>query len=170
MHLTTRPPDFLSRIHLAPGELVITRDAETIETVLGSCVAVTFFDPCTRLAAICHVMLPNEPEAENMGRGVSGPYRFADRALPHMLEACTRERIPPSRIEVKIFGGANVLPLAEMVPRFAVGQANVTFAKEFLAESGLVIEAENTGGVRGRKIIFDTATGSVLHRFLGSGS
>ena len=66
----------------------------------------------------------------------------------------------------KIFGGAAVLKSKKEV--FFIGERNVKVAKETLAEAGIRIVAESTGGTQGRKIIFNTATGEVLQKYINS--
>jgi chemotaxis protein CheD len=69
-------------------------------------------------------------------------------------------------LEVKLFGGADVLPIAESrqgTP--TVGAQNCMAATEVLAEEGFTVSASDLGGVRGRRIHFHTGTGEVLlHR------
>jgi chemotaxis receptor (MCP) glutamine deamidase CheD len=47
-----------------------------------------------------------------------------------------------------------------------VGNANVAAARNFLEQAQFSVVAENVGGTRGCKIIFNTQTGEVLHRHL----
>jgi chemotaxis protein CheD len=66
-------------------------------------------------------------------------------------------------VEVKVFGGADVLPLlAERGDRLTVGALNCQAAVEVLAEEGLTVTASDLGGTRGRRIHFHTGTGVVL--------
>ena len=45
-------------MHLQPGELIFGRGRGTIQTLLGSCVAVTLWHPQRRLSGMCHFVLP----------------------------------------------------------------------------------------------------------------
>ena len=51
---------------------------------------------------------------------------------------------------------------------FPVGDRNMTLAQELLPQHGIRIAASDTGGTRGRKILFNTATGVVLMAKLGT--
>jgi chemotaxis protein CheD len=78
-----------------------------------------------------------------------------------VLGACRRELV------VKLFGGADVLPVAETSrERPTVGAQNCIVAAEVLAEEGLTVSASDIGGRSGRIIHFHTGTGEVLLRRL----
>lgn len=51
-------------IFLKSAEVVMTCKPALISTVLGSCVAVTMFEPVNGVGAICHAMLPRNPDRE----------------------------------------------------------------------------------------------------------
>jgi chemotaxis protein CheD len=75
------------------------------------------------------------------------------------LGACRAE------LEIKLFGGADVLPVTGTRDRPTVGALNCKIAAEVLAEEGLTVSASDLGGIRGRRIHFHTGTGDVLlHR------
>jgi chemotaxis protein CheD len=156
----------LPRAHLDPGCMIVTREPQVVSTVLGPCVAVTMFDRSAGLAAICHAMLPHGRRERSRSDGAS--LRYVELVLPLMLEHFTRAEIALEEIELKMFGGATVLasPTDGSGRHFDVGAANVASARRFLREHGLALAAENTGGFTGRKILFNTATGDVLHRHL----
>jgi chemotaxis protein CheD len=159
------PPSSIHR--LKPCELVVCRDARTIETVLGSCVAVTMFNARLRIGGMCHAMLARPAEtcaAEEMAKS---PFKYVCYALPAMVEAFRRAGVTAFEIEVKLFGGGNVLPVADDGrAAVAIGPANIRMARLLLERSRLRVLAANVGGTQGRKIRFDTYTGEVLHKHL----
>lgn len=156
----------LPQVHLSPGQLLVTREAKIIATVLGSCVTVTMFDPNSALAAICHAMLAEPQATESLSPRDPHRFRYVTHVLPAMIGAYRRAGILPRTIEVKLFGGANVIGESHAVDPHWIGGANVAAARRVLEHADLVIAAENTGGQRGRKILFNTATGEVLHKHL----
>jgi chemotaxis protein CheD len=151
----------LPRVHLNPGELLITGEPQVVVTVLGSCVAVTMFAPRHGLAAICHAMLAAPPPCA--GVGDRGSFRYVSHALPAMFEAYRHAGIGVGEVEVKLFGGANAIRSSGV----CVGAANLATARRLLDEARAIVRAENTGGPAGRKLIFHTGTGDVLHKHLG---
>ena len=78
----------------------------------------------------------------------------------------TRSGPVADELEVKLFGGADVLPCcADTRDRPTVGFQNCKAAEEVLAEEGFTCRASDLGGTRGRRIHFHTGTGEVLlHR------
>lgn len=157
----------MPEVHLRTGGLIVTAEPQWIITVLGSCISVTMFCPRMSLAGICHAMLPRprtpNPDSENVER-----YRFVSYAIPGMLDMFHRAGIQNNEIEVKMFGGASVLQAGCDVQHDRwVGNANIIAAREVLKETRLKLIAESVGGLRGRKIIFNTQTGAVLHKHLG---
>ena len=157
----------LIQCHLKPGELVICRDARIVTTVLGSCVSVTMFNARFGLAAICHAMLPEPRHALPMDQDHPERFRYLSFAIPAMMEAFRRAGLTPAEIDVKLFGGASVMHTRESIhaPPW-VGQGNVSKARQLLREANLHPKAANVGGHGGRKILFNTATGGVLHKHL----
>lgn len=155
------------QVHLAAGQLLVSREPQIVVTVLGSCVTVTMMDSATGIAAICHAMLPHPRPKELLAHGDPTRFRFVSHAVPAMLAAYRRAGVDLRRIQVKLFGGGNVIgPRTESTPGQSVGASNVAAARELLEAAGLHISAENTGGCHGRKILFNTATGEVLHKRL----
>lgn len=156
-------------IHLNPGEWVATREPSQIATVLGSCVSVTMFHVRLSLAAMCHAMLPHPRRATDIERFELERFRYVTEVIPAMAETFRAAGVVAAEIEVKLFGGGNVLrgdpraPVTEWL-----GSINVRTAREVLEEHGLVVRAANVGGTSGRKILFNTGTGEVLHKHLGS--
>jgi chemotaxis protein CheD len=150
--------------YLHAGELIVTAEPQWVSLVLGSCVAVTFFSRRPIFAAICHAVLPSRrfqassPFAEPEG----GAFRFVDGALEKMLSEVRRLSLP--QVETKVFGGARLAMHHGGGAKLAaqVGDLNVAEALRILAEAQIEVKAEDTGGTQGRKILFNTVTGTVL--------
>ena len=60
-------------------------------------------------------------------------------------------------LEVKVFGGGNVLPSMT-----AVGTKNVNFVRDYLVTEGFEISAEDLGGPYPRKVVYFPESGRVL--------
>ncbi|MBI4796446.1 MAG: chemotaxis protein CheD [Deltaproteobacteria bacterium] len=143
-------------IHLKPGELYLGEQPTMVTTTLGSCVSLIFFNQPQRLGAICHALLPSDDHQENS-------FRFVDRAFFWMLEQFQSRNIASKQIQVKLFGGADVLECFQGNCRtVTVGQQNIHQALELFKAHGLQVQASNVGGALGRKVFFFTHTGEVL--------
>src|SRR5271166_4837527 len=155
----------LPDLDLPPGELYLARTPAILRTILGSCVSVTFWSARLGAGALCHGVLPRCPLVWPAGSGLTDGHRYVDfsiRFLAQQFDALGARR---DELEVKLFGGADVLPLAARVGKLTVGALNCQAALEVLAEEGFTVVASDLGGNRGRRIHFHTGTGEVLvHR------
>jgi chemotaxis protein CheD len=85
---------------------------------------------------------------------------FSIRYLAQQFDTLGARR---DEVEVKLFGGADVLPLLrERTDRPTVGALNCQSAIEVLQQEGFQVVASDLGGTRGRRIHFHTGTGIVL--------
>jgi len=151
----------LEKIYLKPGELVIAEEPVMVTTVLGSCISVTMFHPKSGTAAICHAMLPK-------GDG-SASFKYVDTSINHMVKFFKFRKIRGNEIEVKLFGGADMFKSSTAnVRNLTVGWQNIAIATECLKRCGLVSSAIDTGGRRGRKLIFKTDSGAVFIKKMNS--
>jgi len=159
----------LPKLHLQPGQLLVTRDPQWIVTLLGSCVAVTMFNARFRLAAICHAMLPQPPSKDLPYAEPAYGFRYLSHAIPAIAERFVQMGLSPEEVEVKMFGGGNVIHVdADSQSDRWIGSANVEIAQRILKASHFRIKAQNVGGNRGCKIMFNTHSGEVLHKHLSN--
>ena len=160
-------PAALRPVYLKPGELLVTSEACEVITVLGSCVAVTMFNLRFRYAAICHGMLPGPiPMGSNPPQNAER-YKYLSEAIPMMADKYRRLGVLAREVEVKMFGGGNVIGQFEDRDSARwIGSVNVEAAKVLLEAVSMSIKSGCVGGNLGRKILFNTNTGEVLHRYL----
>jgi chemotaxis protein CheD len=152
----------LPRINVQPGELYLACEPAILQTILGSCVSVTFWSPRLGVGALCHGVLPRSP------RGAVAPdgHHYVDFAIRHLVRKFDELGAARREVEIKVFGGGDVLPVGTFrTSRPTVGALNCQAALEVLDEEGFAVLASDLGGTRGRTIRFHTATGEVLvHR------
>jgi chemotaxis protein CheD len=134
-------------VYLHPGQLHTAAHATLISTVLGSCVAVCLWDPVARIGGMNHYLLP-------MGKGP----RYGNEAMTQLLDKMAARGASGVRMVAKVFGGACVIP-GFTGARKAIGTQNVDAALQFLAAHAIPVRGEQTGGRRGRKLLFHTGTG-----------
>ena len=162
----TEPAIVLPDLNLQPGELYLARGPAILRTILGSCVGVTFWSPRLGAGALCHGVLPRCPLDWRVGMDPTEGRRYVDfsiRDLARQFDALGASR---RELVVKVFGGADVLPVGDTErARPTVGAQNCKAAEEVLAAEGFTVAAADVGGRRGRRIHFHTGTGEVLlHR------
>jgi len=134
-------------VYLHPGQIYTASHAALVSTVLGSCVAVCLWDPVARVGGMNHFLLPS-------GKGP----RYCNEAMPQLIDEMTSRGAFVARIVAKVFGGACVIA-GFTGSRKAIGTQNAEAARQFLSAQAIPIRAEQTGGHRGRKLLFHTGTG-----------
>jgi chemotaxis protein CheD len=161
-----RPSAETPGISLQPGEFHLSRNPSILQTILGSCVSVTFWSPRLRTGAMSHGVLPRCPALLPLNSNiVAEGCRYVDFSIRYLVEQFELLGVSRDHIEVKLFGGADVLPVAARPGKPTVGAQNCQVALQVLQEEGLLVRASDLGGVRGRTIHFNTGTGDVfLHR------
>ena len=147
-------------IFLQPGDYWFGGADTRIRTLLGSCVAITLWNPKKKLGAMCLIMLPQRATAK-MQDGLDG--RYADEAVALMLKDIKRAGCRPHDFEAKLFGGGSMLstPAREGI----LPDRNIDAAKKLIRHAGWSLTAEHTGGRGSRQVRFDIATGDVWMRF-----
>lgn len=161
----------LPELNLQPGQLHLARRPMVLQTILGSCVGVTFWSPRLGAGALCHGVLPRCPRRWSPAAGILDGHRYVDfsiRCLAQKFDALGAHR---KELQVKLFGGADVLPTSDArKAKPTVGALNRETALEVLEEEGFTILAYDLGGTQGRKIYFHTGTGEVRVYRLGAGN
>jgi chemotaxis protein CheD len=158
--LTFPNPDNLPVEYLKPGEILVS-DHRLVVTVLGSCVSVTLFDPRRRIGGILHAMLPKRER-----RGRSEDFRYVDEAFPHLLSRLEREGASRGVLEVKLFGGGDLLESGRRTAAPSVGRRNIEACLSLLERERLALESSSVGGPFGRKVVFNTRNGHVFLKHL----
>jgi chemotaxis protein CheD len=151
--MTIRKKQFLME-----GQLMITTVPVEIITILGSCVSVCLYDKRQQIAGINHYLMPGslEDEAGNAHKGHG--------AIRMLVKSMLNRKCEIGDLQAKVFGGSNSINKEDT--KFDIGRRNIEVALELLKESNIPVVASHTGGVYGRKIIFNTGTGKVLMRLL----
>lgn len=152
----------LPEIYLQPGESRLVREPAILRTLLGSCVGIAFCVPRLGLGALCHPMLPRFPVKQALTMTRSAGRRYVDYAVRDLARQFDALGARRDEVEVKLFGGGDVLLTGNDATRPTVGRLNIEVAIKVLEEEGFCIIASSLGGQRGINIYFNTQTGEVL--------
>ena len=147
-------------VKILPGEYYVTRNDEAITTVLGSCVSACIRDPVTGFGGMNHFMLAEDQDGKWGNEVMSA--RYGNYAMEKLINELIKAGCPRDRMEIKVFGGGNVIE-----SRQAVGTKNAEFVLRYLADEGLKCTAKDLGGDFPRRIQYTPATGRVVRRLLG---
>ena len=156
----------LPEVYVQPGESHLVKEPTILRTVLGSCVGIAFRIPRIGIAALCHPMLPNYPAKPLPDRSLAAGRRYVDFTIRDIAQQFDQFGVVRSEVQVKLFGGGDVLLVATESTRPTVGKMNIDTALRVLREEGFEVVASSLGGPDGVNIQFHTGTGEVLLRRL----
>jgi len=144
-------------VFLVPGELTIHTTPTNVKTILGSCVAVCLWDEVRHIGGVNHFLLP-VPNPQDVADN-----RFGSIATPRLIQALCRRGATTSALRAAVVGGGKpVRALSDTT----VSDDNVAVAQRILAQFGIRVVRQETGGAYGRKLLFNTHTGGLLIRLL----
>lgn len=147
-------------IKVGPGEHYVTKNPdEMLTTTLGSCISACVRDSQLGIGGMNHFMLP-ESETGDWG-GVSASMRYGNYAMEVLINDILRMGGARNRLEIKIFGGANVIKSSSLV-----GSKNIEFIETYLRLEHMAVAAQHLGGEQGRRIIFFPYSGKVKMKLL----
>lgn len=150
---------------IKPGEYYVTDKNELITTVLGSCVSACIRDRSIGIGGMNHFMLPKEVNGAN-GRweatDVNEAARYGNYAMENLINDILKRGGNRKFLEIKIFGGCNVLPVNTYV-----GKRNIDFVRKFLFNEGYSIDAESVGHSTPLKVQYNPKTGKARIKKLG---
>lgn len=122
-------------------------NATIVTYALGSCIAVTMYDPLSRTGALLHIILPESQI--NPEKAVQNPWMFADTGVPKMLERVLAAGADRRRLVVRLAGGAQVL---DPQGTFNIGKRNTIATRKLLWKAGLLLAGEAVGGEISRTV------------------
>ncbi|GAA0331988.1 chemoreceptor glutamine deamidase CheD [Bacillus carboniphilus] len=135
-------------------------------TGLGSCVGIVLYDEMKKIAGMAHVMLPDSSLAK---AGTIHNAKYADTAVPTLLELIIQEGARRFSIKAKLAGGAQMFNYSGTNDMMRIGARNVEAVKQQLKQLNLPIIGEDTGGSNGRTIDFFIETGKLLVKTVNKG-
>ena len=140
------------------GELVVTASPEAVLACfgLGSCVAVCIYDNLGKIGGMVHVVLP-----QNNGLPGSNAAKYADTAIPLLLDEMVKKGSIRNRLIVKIAGGAQMTLAPGLRDTFKTGERNLAQIASVLQRERINLAAADTGGNIGRTVKLYIRTGIV---------
>lgn len=154
--LTEADPD---RILIGVGELATGHHPQVLVTqALGSCVGLTLWDPRTGMGGMAHVMLPASNSSATPGKAT----RFADLAVPALIEQLAELGSPKRRLIAKIAGGSAMFTSDSGMG--SIGARNAAAVVEHLERLGVPVQASDCGGSHARTIELRLDTGVLVVR------
>ena len=152
-----------SEVMVRMGEHAVSGDPATVfvSIGLGSCIGLALVDRRTAFAGLAHIMLPAAPGADAVA-----PSKFADLAVPRMLEDLAGLGVAKSRLEAVLVGGAQMFSFGAD-SGMDIGSRNEHATRAALESAGISIRATATGGDKGRTVRVHVGDGLVTVKEAG---
>jgi chemotaxis protein CheD len=146
---------YAPKVVLLPGGWYFSHREEHVETLLGSCVAVTMWSHQDRVGGMCHIVLP----------GLERPLdcndtRFAKAAIGRFVNQIRSAGLKEENFEVGLYGGGSTV--ASLAGRNElIGSQNVAATKLLLSEAGFSVRTMDVGGRYYRRLKLTLRDGRV---------
>ena len=136
----------------------ISKDTGTtlVTYSLGSCIAVTLYDPACKIGGMIHYQLPDSDMDED--RAKRDPFMFADTGLHVLINKMVEMGANKKRMTVKAAGGA---AMATGPKGFDIGKRNFLSLRKVLWQYGIMMNSHDVGGSNPRNMYLDIETGTV---------
>jgi len=122
-------------------------NAELVTYALGSCIAVSVWDPQKRISGLLHYMLPESSMDKN--KAETNPFMFGDTGIDRLFRMVSEKGADRRRLVVRLAGGAQVLDPQGV---FNIGKRNYQAARKMLWKYGVLIASEAVGGEVSRTV------------------
>lgn len=133
---------------------------------LGSCIGIALYDKRMGLAGLAHIMLPDSEQFSN----ITNPLKFADLAVPILVEKMLGQGAQKRNLIAKIAGGASMFNFSDKSMNMDIGARNGIAVINVLNKLQIPVIAKDIGGNKGRTMILDASNGEVQIRTVGIGT
>ena len=158
--------DEVKEIRVGIADLNLAYPPDRIITVgLGSCVGIALYDQYKKIGGLAHIMLPDSRQFNN----ITNEKKFADLAIPILIEKMVQQGSNARNIKAKIAGGASMFNFTDKSMNMDIGKRNSIAVKNVLREFKIPILSEDVGGNKGRTMILHTSDFIVQIRTVGLG-
>jgi Chemotaxis protein; stimulates methylation of MCP proteins len=155
-----------TEIKVGIADLNVVLDPGAIMTIgLGSCIGIALYDKTTKVAGLAHIMLPDSTQFKSN----TNPMKFADLAIPMLIEKMEKQGCNKRNIVAKIAGGASMFNFSDKSIISDIGKRNSDAVKKALNYESIRIISEEIGGNKGRTMILKANDGTVILKVVGQG-
>lgn len=140
------------------AEINVTANPSAVLTCLGlgSCIGLAAYDPLAKVGGMVHIVLPSSG-----GKAENPTAKYADTAVPFLLDELCKKGALKSRLLIKIAGGAQMSISTAAGSLFKTGERNEESTRQVLASLGMRITAAEVGGSMGRTLKLYVNSGKV---------
>ncbi len=141
------------------GDCRVSNDPESVLVTyaLGSCVALAIHDPVARVGGLLHYLLPES--GLDPAKARQNPFMFADSGIPLLFRSAYQLGAEKRRLVVSAAGGAQIMDQQGV---FNIGKRNYLAMRKILWKAGVLLHAEDVGGLASRTLRLEVASGRLL--------
>ena len=144
----------------------ISKASQVIATyALGSCVGTAIYDKGSGIGGLSHIMLPDSKMVKE--RGSVNRKKYANTAIPDMVDELVQYGASRRNLRAKIAGGANMFGAQSLGTFGNIGERNVESVKKELQKLGIPLIGEDTGANYGRTVFLDLESGVYRIKSIG---
>lgn len=146
------------------SEMAVSTNAGNVLVTysLGSCVALSLYDPSAEVGGLIHCKLPVSTLDREQAR--NNPQVFVDTGVSSLLQAVYDLGARSRTLVAKVAGAAQRV---DENGRFATGRRNYTVLRKLLWKNNILIAAEDIGGSRSRSVFLEISSGQTYVRSQG---
>lgn len=144
------------------GEITLGHPGDFLKiSSLGSCIGLVIYPDVNEISSRCailgHIMLPKAHEIKNRNKEtkLGKVAKFADKAIPAMIDALEGERHNRKCFVAKMAGGAKMF--GQVSKTFDIGKENSRVVRSLLKLMNIPLVKYHTGGETGMRVIFDVS-------------
>lgn len=135
-------------INVGVAQVKIGENPSILRTILGSCIGICIYDRVKKMGGLAHILLPLDTT------NGANPEKYADTAIPFLIQRLLKEGCTRNNMSAKIAGGASMFKFQSNVTLGQIGDRNIEETKKVLEQLKIPLLAEDTGGNTGRVIDF----------------
>lgn len=128
---------------------------DILRTILGSCVGTCLYDPEKHIGGLSHILLPSSDD-ENPRKE-----KYADTAIPVLIERMEKLGADKKRLVAKIVGGATMFKIKVDSVIGNIGNRNIDMVKKVLRDNNIRIISQDVGDDYSRTVDFYLDSGQV---------
>jgi chemotaxis protein CheD len=132
-------------VNVGVAQIRLGSQDQILRTILGSCVGICIYDRMKKMGGLAHILLPDST-------GPGSPEKFAQTAIPMLIEQLVKQGCRKEFMSAKIAGGASMFKFKTESSLGLIGERNIEMVRKVLKEVEIPILAEDVGGNAGRVI------------------
>ena len=146
---------------------VLKKDGVLVTVGLGSCVGIALYDDREKVAGLAHILLSDSSYFKNKADGNEA--KFADTAIPVLINNMTKMGCNKNRLKAKIAGGSSLFAFNKKNNEKGVGEKNIEATRITLKKLNIPLISEDVGGNYGRTMRLFADSGKVVISTVGKG-